>query len=55
MPAFMFTLRERNAIAVACALEFIVLTNVRTDPVLKATLDHIDLRQGGVDGPAGKP
>jgi integrase len=42
MPAFMSVLRERDAIA-ARALEFLILTNVRTDAVLKATFDQIDL------------
>ena len=42
MPAFMSALRERDAIA-ARALEFLILTNVRTDAVLKATFDQIDL------------
>ena len=42
MPAFMSVLRERDAIA-ARALDFLILTNVRTDAVLKATLDQIDL------------
>ena len=38
----MSALRERDAIA-ARALEFLILTNVRTDAVLKATFDQIDL------------
>ena len=42
MPAFMSPLRERDAIA-ARALEFLILTNVRTDAVLKATFYQIDL------------
>jgi integrase len=42
MPAFISTLRERDAIA-ARALEFLILTNVRTDAVLKATWDQFDL------------
>jgi integrase len=44
MPAFMSALRERDAIA-ARALEFLILTNVRTDAVLKATFDQIDLAE----------
>jgi integrase len=44
MPAFMAALRARDAIA-ARALEFLILTNVRTDAVLKATWDEIDLDQ----------
>jgi integrase len=42
MPTFMFELRRRDAVA-ARALEFLILTNVRTDAVLKATWDQIDL------------
>ncbi len=42
MPAFISALRERDAIA-ARALEFLILTNVRTDAVLEATFDQIDL------------
>jgi integrase len=42
MPAFMSALRERDAVA-ARALEFLILTNVRTDSVLKATWSEIDL------------
>jgi integrase len=42
MQAFIFALRERDAIA-ARALEFLILTNVRTDAVLKATWDQFDL------------
>jgi hypothetical protein len=41
-PAFMDDLRARDAVA-ARALEFLILTNVRTDAVLKATWDQIDL------------
>ena len=37
-------LRARDAIA-ARALEFLILTNVRTDAVLKATWDQFDLDQ----------
>jgi integrase len=42
MSAFMTDLRARDAIS-AKALEFLILTNVRTDSVLKATWDQIDL------------
>jgi integrase len=42
MPQFMAELRSRNAIT-ARALEFLILTNVRTDAVLKAKWDQIDL------------
>ena len=42
MPTFMSELRRRDAVA-ARALEFLILTNVRTDAVLKATWDQIDL------------
>jgi integrase len=42
MPAFMTELRARDAVA-ARALEFLILTNVRTDAVLKATWVEIDL------------
>jgi integrase len=45
MPEFMAVLRARDAIA-ARALEFLILTNVRTDAVLKATKDQFDLDQG---------
>ena len=41
---FMADLREREAVA-ARALEFLVLTNVRTDAVLKATWDQFDFDQ----------
>ena len=44
MPEFMADLRARDAIA-ARALEFLILTNVRTDAVLKATWDQFDLDQ----------
>jgi integrase len=44
MPEFMADLRARDAIA-ARALEFLILTNVRTDAVLKATWDQLDLNQ----------
>jgi integrase len=44
MPAFMADLRARDAIA-ARALEFLILTNVRTDAVLKATWEELDLNQ----------
>src|SRR4029077_4721471 len=44
MPEFMADLRARDAIA-ARALEFLILTNVRTDAVLKATWDQFDLNQ----------
>jgi integrase len=39
---FMASLRARNAVA-ASALEFLILTNVRTDAVLKAKWDQFDL------------
>jgi len=42
LPEFMADLRLRDAIA-ARALEFLILTNVRTDAVLKATWDAFDL------------
>jgi integrase len=42
MPAFIAALREREAIA-ARALEFLVLTCVRTDAIVKATWDQFDL------------
>jgi integrase len=44
MAAFMADLRARDAIA-ARALEFLILTNVRTDAVLKAAWDEVDLDQ----------
>jgi integrase len=44
MVEFMADLRTRDAIA-ARALEFLILTNVRTDAVLKATWDQLDLDQ----------
>ena len=44
MAAFMADLRARDAIA-ARALEFLILTNVRTDAVLKAAWDQFDLDQ----------
>jgi integrase len=46
MPAFMSALREREAIG-ALALEFTILTNVRTDALLAAQWSEIDL-EGGV-------
>jgi integrase len=42
MPAFMADLRAREGVA-ACALEFLILTNVRTDAVLKAAWEELDL------------
>jgi integrase len=42
MPELMGDLRARDAIA-ARALEFLILTNVRTDAVLQATWDQFDL------------
>ena len=45
MPAFVTELRARDAIA-ARALEFLILTNVRTDAVLKATWAEFDLGEG---------
>jgi integrase len=44
MPAFMADLRGRGGSA-ASALEFLILTNVRTDAVLKATWAEFDLDQ----------
>ncbi len=44
VPAFMADLRGREAVA-AYALEFLILTNVRTDAVLKAAWDEFDLEQ----------
>ncbi len=42
MAVFMADLRARSAVA-ARALEFLILTNVRTDAALKATWDQIDI------------
>ena len=42
MPEFMAELRKRKTVT-AQALEFLILTNVRTDAVLKASWDQIDL------------
>ena len=44
MAEFTAYLRARDAVA-ARALEFLILTNVRTDAVLKATWDRLDLNQ----------
>jgi Arm DNA-binding domain len=44
MPGFIADLRRRDAVA-ARALEFLILTNVRTDAVLKAAWDEVDLDQ----------
>jgi integrase len=44
MPAFVADLRARDAVA-ARALEFLILTNVRTDAVSKAAWDEFDLDQ----------
>ncbi len=44
LPAFFADLRARDAIA-ACALEFLILTNVRTDAVLKVKWAELDLEQ----------
>ena len=44
MPAFMADLRAREAVS-ARALEFLILTNVRTDAVLNATWEEFDLEQ----------
>jgi len=41
---FVADLRARDAIA-ARALEFLILTNVRTDAVLKARWEELDLAQ----------
>jgi integrase len=45
MPEFMADLRSRDALA-ARALEFLILTGVRTDAVLKATWNQFDIEQG---------
>jgi integrase len=42
LPEFMAELRRRNTVT-ARALEYLILTNVRTDAVLKAKWDQIDL------------
>ena len=42
LPDFIADLRARDAVT-ATALEFLILTNVRTDAVLKATWDQFDL------------
>ncbi len=42
LPEFMAQLHRRNTVT-ATALEFLILTNVRTDAVLKATWDQFDL------------
>jgi len=44
LPAFIADLRARDAIA-ARALEFLILTNVRTDAVLKVKWHELDLNQ----------
>jgi integrase len=44
MPEFMADLQARDAIS-SRALEFLILTNVRTDAVLKAAWDQFDLQQ----------
>src|SRR5271170_188011 len=44
LPSFVADLRARDAIA-ARALEFLILTNVRTDAVLKARWEELDLAQ----------
>jgi integrase len=44
LPSFIFDLRARDAIA-ARALEFLILTNVRTDAVLKVKWDELKLDQ----------
>ena len=53
MPAFMADLRARDAVA-ARALEFLILTNVRTDAVLKATGEEFDVDEA-VSEKAGPP
>lgn len=45
MPAFISALRERQSMS-AAALEFAILTNVRTDAVLSARWSEIDLKAG---------
>jgi integrase len=45
MPAFVAELRARDAIA-ARALEFLILTNVRTDAVLNAAWANVSLKEG---------
>jgi integrase len=47
LPSFVADLRARDAIA-ARALEFLILTNVRTDAVLKARWNELDLGQASV-------
>jgi integrase len=42
LPEFMEELRNRKSVA-ASALEYLILTNVRTDAVLKAKWDQVDL------------
>jgi integrase len=42
LPQFMAELRSRNSVT-ARALEFLILTNVRTDAILKAAWDQFDL------------
>ena len=54
MPEFIADLRQRDAIA-ARALEFLILTNVRTDAVLKATLRPVRSGARRLDGPARQP
>ena len=44
LPSFIADLRARNATA-ARALEFLILTNIRTDAVLKTRWDELDLDQ----------
>ena len=52
MPEFMANMRARDAIA-ARALEFLILTNVRTDAVLKVTWDQFDHDQAVWTVPLG--
>ena len=54
LPAFIADLRARDAVA-ARALEFLILTNVRTNAVLHARWSEIDLARGGVDSTAVQP
>ena len=54
IPEFMADLRSRAGTA-ARALEFLILTGVRTDAVLKTKWDQLDLERGVLDHPAVQP
>ena len=54
MPRFIVALRARDAVA-ATALEFLILTNVRTDAVLKAQWKETRSRRGCLDSAACQP